>query len=140
MAVPLSKKVRAILEKRDGNFPRKISDQRYNEYIKEVCKIAGLRKLIEGSKINPEIIRKEKGLFPKYELVTSHIGRRSFATNNYGKIPTSLLINVTGHSTETMFQGTIAGCVIIYIVYKLNHNSDSTPSLVAYMESEQIRT
>jgi hypothetical protein len=36
-------------------------------------------------------------------LVSSHIGRRSFATNNYGRIPTSLLINVTGHSTEGMF-------------------------------------
>ncbi len=35
--------------------------------------------------------------------VTSHIGRRSFATNNYGKIPTSLLISATGHSTEQMF-------------------------------------
>ena len=42
-------------------------------------------------------------MFEKWELVTSHIGRRSFATNNYGRIPTSLLINVTGHSTETMF-------------------------------------
>lgn len=31
------------------------------------------------------------------------IGRRSFATNNYGFIPTSLLFNVTGHSTEAMF-------------------------------------
>lgn len=103
MAIPLSKKVTSILKKRKGNFPRKISDQRYNEYIKEVCKIAGITTLIKGSKIDKEINRKETGLFPKYELVTSHIGRRSFATNNYGRIPTSLLINVTGHSTETMF-------------------------------------
>ena len=36
-------------------------------------------------------------------ISTSHIGRRSFATNNYGTIPTALLIGVTGHSTETMF-------------------------------------
>lgn len=42
-------------------------------------------------------------MYPKYELVTSHIGRHSFATNNYGKIPTSLLMNVTGHTTEPMF-------------------------------------
>jgi integrase len=105
MAIPLSKKVMSILEKRKGEFPRKISDQRYNEYIKEVCKIAELNEIIKGSrsKTDDKITRKESGLFPKHELVTSHIGRRSFATNNYGRIPTSLLINVTGHSTETMF-------------------------------------
>ena len=47
--------------------------------------------------------RKVEGIYPKWQLVTSHIGRRSFATNNYGKIPTALLIGVTGHSTESMF-------------------------------------
>ncbi|MFN5134948.1 MAG: tyrosine-type recombinase/integrase [Chitinophagaceae bacterium] len=103
MAIPLSKRVRAILEKRGGEFPRKITDQRYNEYIKEVCKLSGIIRKIQGSKINPKTLRKETGHFPKYELVTSHIGRRSFATNNYGHIPTSLLINVTGHATESMF-------------------------------------
>ncbi len=103
MAIPLSKTVRTILERRNGEFPRKISDQKYNEFIKEVCKLAGLTKKTKGSKIDKETTRKESGLFPKHELVTSHIGRRSFATNNYGRIPTSLLINVTGHSTESMF-------------------------------------
>ena len=103
MAIPLSKCVRSILDKRAGEFPRSISDQRYNEYIKEACKIAGINKFTKGSKLDKDAMRKESGVFPKYELVTSHIGRRSFATNNYGFIPTSLLINVTGHTTEAMF-------------------------------------
>lgn len=105
MAIPLSKKVMEILKKRDGEFPRQISDQRYNEYIKEVCKIAEVNERVKGAKAKTEqkVTRKESGTFEKWELVTSHIGRRSFSTNNYGRIPTSLLINVTGHSTETMF-------------------------------------
>lgn len=107
MAIPLSKKVMTILKSRKGNFPRQISDQRYNEYIKDVCKIAEINEKIKGAKAKTDkenkITRKENGTFEKWELVTSHIGRRSFATNNYGRIPTSLLINVTGHSTETMF-------------------------------------
>lgn len=103
MAIPLSKKVMAILKARGGEFPRPISDQRYNEYIKEVCKRAEINEKIKGSKLDTETKRKESGTFPKYELVTSHIGRRSFATNNYGRIPTSLLIGATGHSTEKMF-------------------------------------
>ncbi len=101
MSVPLSKKVMAILEKRKGNFPKQISDQRYNEYIKTVCELAKINKVIKGG-LQIEN-RKVVGMYPKWQLVTSHIGRRSFATNNYGIIPTSLLIGVTGHSTETMF-------------------------------------
>lgn len=105
MAIPLSKKVLSILEKRAGEFPRKISDQRYNDYIKEVCEICEINELTKGSKLKTynHITRKESGTYEKWRLVTSHIGRRSFATNNYGRIPTSLLINVTGHSTEKMF-------------------------------------
>ncbi|MES2432186.1 MAG: phage integrase SAM-like domain-containing protein [Bacteroidota bacterium] len=54
MAIPLSKRVRIILDKRNGEFPHKISDQRYNEYIKEVCKLAEINKKTKGSRINKE--------------------------------------------------------------------------------------
>lgn len=103
MSLALHPKVIEILNKNNGNFPYKISDQRYNEYIKEVCKIAGITAPTKGGKNNPETNRKQSGIYPKYELVSSHIGRRSFATNFYGKIPTSLLISATGHSSEAMF-------------------------------------
>ena len=105
MSVPLSKKVLAILEKRNGAFPRKISDQRYNEYIKLVCKAAGINEPIKGAKsvTIDGVTRKQSGIYPKYELICSHVGRRSFSSNNYGRIPTALLINATGHSTESMF-------------------------------------
>lgn len=108
MTVPLSQKVMDILSKRNGEFPRAISDQKYNDYIKIVCREAKITQKVNGSVISetePEsgIYRKETGVFEKCDLVTSHIGRRSFATNNYGIIPTSFLIYVTGHSTEAMF-------------------------------------
>ena len=103
MSLALHPKVIEILENNNGEFPRKISDQRYNEYIKDVCKIAGITTIGKGGKLDSVTNRKVTGHYPKYELVTSHIGRRSFATNFYGKIPTSLLINATGHSTEAMF-------------------------------------
>jgi len=103
MELPLHPKILEILKKNNGNFPRKISDQKYNDYIKEVCKDAKITQKVKGSKMNKETMRKDSGLYPKYELVSSHIGRRSFATNNYGKIPTAFLISITGHSTEAMF-------------------------------------
>ena len=108
MTVPLHQKVLEILKKRDGKFPYVISDQKYNAYIKKVCEIAEINEVVKGSKKSETsedsgIYRKESNDFKKWELVTSHIGRRSFATNFYGKIPTTYLIYVTGHSTEQMF-------------------------------------
>ena len=103
ISIPLSSKVISILSKRNGDFPRRISDQKYNEHIKEIAKEAGLIHLVSGSKQNPSIKRKEIADFPKWELVTSHIGRRSYATNNFGKIPTRLIMTMTGHKTEREF-------------------------------------
>ncbi|WP_298266052.1 phage integrase SAM-like domain-containing protein [uncultured Lutibacter sp.] len=103
MTIPLHKKIMRILENYDGEFPKKISDQRYNEHIKKVCEKAKIKVLTLGTKFNRESKQKETKKYPKWELVTSHIGRRSFATNNYGKIPTSFLMHMTGHTTEKMF-------------------------------------
>ena len=110
MTIPVLKEVRAILDKRKGNFPRALSDQNYNIFIKDVCELAGLNQMSEGKKRLNIAKKGEKKRFrdvlseyPKWELVSSHIGRRSFATNYYGKVPTSHLINITGHGTEKMF-------------------------------------
>lgn len=110
VTVPLDNKVLTILEKRNGDFPRKISDQKYNDYIKEVCKKAGMTEKVQGDKIivteNGDK-RTEFGTYQKWELISSHIGRRSFATNNFGKIPTSLIMSVTAHSKEVTFMAYI---------------------------------
>jgi integrase len=108
MTVPLHPKVLEILNKRNGNFPYKISDQKYNDFIKTVCELAEVNEPTKGSKMietkkGSKIYRKQTGTYKKHQLVTSHIGRRSFATNFYTTIPTSLLINITGHSTEVLF-------------------------------------
>ena len=107
--LPILNDVQQVLDKRNGSFPNKISDQKYNGYIKEVCQLAGITEVIHGGKTvnvgteDEPAYRKKKGMYPKYELVTSHIGRRSFATNYYGKIPTPLLMSATGHSSEKQF-------------------------------------
>lgn len=108
VTIPLHSKVLDILNKRKGRFPRKISDQKYNAFIKEVCKRANLTYTVRGSKKvlvkkAPRRWRKKTGIYEKWELVSSHIGRRSFATNNYGKIPTAALAYATGHKSEAMF-------------------------------------
>jgi integrase len=106
MTVPLHPTVIEILDKRQGDFPKNLSDQKYNDYVKEICLIAKMTQKTNGQKItvleNGDK-RTEIGIFEKWELISSHIGRRSFATNNFGVIPTSLLMSITGHSKEVTF-------------------------------------
>ena len=56
-----------------------------------------------GLKITQKTRRKEIINVPKYELITSHTMRRSFATNYFGKIETPILMEITGHSRESTF-------------------------------------
>ncbi|WP_420378810.1 tyrosine-type recombinase/integrase [Gilvibacter sp.] len=98
--IPVLETTKEILG--DG-LPYKISSQKFNYYIKEICKVAGIDQEIKGALKNPETNRKEEGLYPKYKLVASHVCRRSFATNLYGVLPTPLIMQITGHSTEKMF-------------------------------------
>jgi hypothetical protein len=73
------------------NFQEKFLTVVFNKQIKALCKMAGINELVSGFKNNPKTRRKEIVKAPKYEFVTSHIMRRSFASNYYGKIETPLL-------------------------------------------------
>lgn len=87
----------------ENNLPKEIPHQKLNDYVKVVCKLSGINEIVKGTKLNTITNRKEVGMFPKYELISSHCFRRSFASNYYKKIPTAVLIGITGHSKESLF-------------------------------------
>jgi len=92
-----------IIDIIENDFPYKISSQKLNEYVKILCKESGIIELTEGKKFDKESKRRKFGIYPKYDLIASHCFRRSFATNYYKKIPTPILMNITGHSRESDF-------------------------------------
>ncbi len=92
-----------VIQLLENKFPKRVSQVVFNKQIKSLCKMAGIDELVSGFKNNPKTRRKEVVSAPKYEFVTSHIMRRSFASNYYGKIETPLLMNITGHSKESTF-------------------------------------
>ena len=99
-----------VIDILENEFPYKVSSQKLNEHIKKVCQLAEINEMVEGKKLNPnakkenpESMRKIRDFYPKWELVTSHSFRRSFATNYYKQIPTGVLIGITGHSKESLF-------------------------------------
>lgn len=99
--LPLHPAVHNILKDNNGKFPPSMSMKNYNEQIKIIAKLAGLSRILIAKK---RIGHRIKSLhIEKWQTLSSHIGRRSFATNFYGKIPTPLLMEATGHSTEEMF-------------------------------------
>lgn len=107
--IPLHHAVKRVLLKRGGKFPESFtnnigsSSSMLNKLIKIVGKELGFNEVLKGTLYNSETKRSETGNFEKWRLMTSHICRRSFATNFYTVIPTPLLMNITAHSTEKMF-------------------------------------
>jgi integrase len=97
ISIPVLPKTKEILE---SGLPYKISTQKLNKHIKTICKEAGVDDMILGNKVNPTTKRNVKKLRPKYEYIGTHTGRRTFATLHYNKIPTSVIMKVTGHSRE----------------------------------------
>lgn len=87
----------------DLGMPYKISIQRFNSYLKDLCELAGIDAPTEGKVYDKVKKRKIAKLYPKYQLISSHTCRRSFATNYYKLIPTPLLMATTGHSKESLF-------------------------------------
>jgi integrase len=102
VAIPVHDYVKAILDKYDGSLPPSISNQRFNEYLKEVVKKAKVKDIVHKAITKGGVTRSKS--YSKWELVTTHTGRRSFATNNYLMgVPTLTIMAITGHKTESSF-------------------------------------
>lgn len=102
VTIPIHPVVLEILEKYDYNLPDPISNQRFNEYIKEAAKLTDINSMesitiTKGGKLQTES-------FPKWELISSHTGKRSFCTNMYKRgLPTLMIMSISGHKTEKSF-------------------------------------
>lgn len=109
--IPIHSEIQEILDKRNGTFlptfAKSIDSVKimFNLYLKQLCKIAKINTIVNGNKFDEVKKRCINGNYPKHELVSSHICRRSFASNHYGSplYPTPILMNITAHSTEKMF-------------------------------------
>lgn len=90
----------------NNEFPYSISLQKLNDYMKEVLEICGFIEKTEGKKYISEngVKRKVMGIYPKWEISSSHTFRRSFATNWYQEMETSIIMEITGHTRENVFK------------------------------------
>ena len=78
------------------------SNQKMNDYLKEVAQLAELNEIVFKS--NTKGGKRIDVKHWKWELVTTHTARRSFATNAYKRgVPTISIMRLTGHTTEKAF-------------------------------------
>lgn len=102
VVIPIHKEFLRIWESYGGCLPRAISNQKFNEYVKLVCKASFLREKVTKSITRGG--RRETATYEKWQLVTSHTARRSFATNLYlSGFPSISIMAITGHKTEAAF-------------------------------------
>jgi site-specific recombinase XerD len=110
VTLPVHQMVEQVMNRYEGktlnSLPKPLSNQKMNLYLKELGKLAGLNEQV--------MVRITKGgesrtrFVSKYELITTHVCRRSFATNLYRSgIPTLDIMQMTGHRTERAFMAYI---------------------------------
>jgi integrase len=94
--------IKEILRKYSGDLPSIISNQKMNKYLKEIGNRAGLKQTVTIS-ITKGGMRMDRN-YKKFELITVHTARRSFATNMFlAGITTISIMKITGHKTEKSF-------------------------------------
>lgn len=102
--IPIHHQVAYILNKRNGSLPDKISEQHFNEQIKILARIVGIDDLMIGGvvKVDKKTKTKRKVIdtYKKWELMTSHVCRRSFCTNLFGKVDDSVIMSVAGWKSK----------------------------------------
>lgn len=94
--VPLSNNALDILSRYnfpDGRLLPFITDQRYNDYLKELFKEVGMTRTV--TRINPTTGEPEQ--ISLADIASSHMARRTFIGNLYGKVDTGIISSMSGH-------------------------------------------
>ncbi len=102
VVIPIHPVVNRILAKRNGSLPPKLSDQKINDYLKDIGKEAEINTNFRRTSTKGG--QKVTTLKPRYEHIKTHTARRSFCTNAYLSGMDSIdIMAISGHTTEKSF-------------------------------------
>lgn len=104
--VPLNVFAKQILEKYKETIYSplpNISSQKFNQYIKEACKMAGIDHPINITRYIGQ--KRVDKVVPKYELITSHTAKKTFVTNSLILgMKESVIQQITGNLDHRTFK------------------------------------
>lgn len=105
LTIPLNSISASILQKyNDHHKPLPmVSNQNLNYSIKDLCKLAGINKPIEIVRFSGK--KRIVNVYPKYELIHFHTGRKTFVTLSLEKgMSSEEIMEITGHSDYRSFK------------------------------------
>ncbi len=105
LTIPLNSITSAILDKyKDQYKPLPlISSQKLNTYVKELCKEAKIDEPIEIVRFRGA--KRETSIYPKYELIHLHTGRKTFCTLSLEKgMSAEQVMSISGHTDYKSFK------------------------------------
>lgn len=103
VVIPLHPYVRAIYYKYNGILPKLGDKYNTNVHLKNLARLAGINEVVSKTENRGGKVTTLK--HPKYDLVSFHTARRSFATNMVLKgVPTLAIRQLTGHTNEQTFR------------------------------------
>jgi Phage integrase family/Phage integrase SAM-like domain len=102
--IPFSARLKRIISANHGKFPNysysKIN--RFNHLLREICKAAAFTSEVITYRIHHN--KEVQITFQKYELVSSHTGRRTFCTLKFlAGMPSHAIMKFSGHTSEQNF-------------------------------------
>lgn len=104
--IPLNKYSKGILKKYENSVHDvlpKVSHQKFNEYLKECCREAGIDTPITITRFSGG--RRKDSTHPKYDLIASHAARKTFTTLSLLMgVPERVVKSITGHRKEENFR------------------------------------
>ena len=102
VSIPLTARAKAIIERYslpNGKLLPFISQQKYNDYLKDLFKNDKVNLNRTVIRLNP-LTRNEEAV-KLCDIASSHLARRSFVGNLFGKVDTSIIISMTGHTKDS---------------------------------------
>ncbi len=100
--IPLTPEAHSIVVKLLDGKVHSISNQKMNSYVKELCELANINEPFEKAtyKGRDKSVKEVR----KFELISTHTGRRTFATNLLNKgVPAEIVMKFTGHRDYKSF-------------------------------------
>ncbi|MBS2101144.1 site-specific integrase [Carboxylicivirga linearis] len=105
-AIPLNQYSRSIYNKykgKKGNVFEQITNQKFNEYLKELGRLVKLKTQVQLVTYKGGI--REEKMVDKSEILSSHIARKTFITNALAKgMKTEVIMDITTHKDYKVFK------------------------------------
>lgn len=99
--IPIHPIAKKVIDSNFVNLPPKISKTDFNIHIKTICQLCEIDNQMYAKLFDNKRKRKVFGYYKKYQLISSHVCRKSFASNFYGKVDNETLSAIMGWSKNS---------------------------------------